>query len=151
MIFDSILVTTDLSEDAKVAYDIAAYQAKTARGHITLISVFEEFELPVVLQKQVSDPASFAKMREEYEDQMKRSLEEVAKTQFHGMDVSCVPIFSNQSPGNVISEWAKENGINLIVMASHGKGAVGNFFLGSTAQRIIKNAECPVMVIPKLG
>ena len=61
-----------------------------------------------------------------------------------------VPLFSNEPPGIVISKWATENGVNLIVVASHGRGAIGNFFLGSVAQKIIKNAECPVMVIPKI-
>lgn len=49
---------------------------------------------------------------------------------------------------NVILEEAERGGAELIVLAASGRGRVARFFLGSTADRIIRGAPCPVMVIP---
>ena len=150
MIFDHILVTTDLSSDARSAYDMATFQAKAINGHITLLSVFPEFELPVVLQAHYSASETVKELRESYEHDCRARLHEIAKTDFHRMDVQEVAIFSSAPAGHEISDWAGKNGVNLIIISSHGHGALGNFFLGSTAQRVIHNAKCPVMVIPKI-
>ena len=42
----------------------------------------------------------------------------------------------------------KEKNIDMVVMAASGRGAVDRFLFGSTAERVIKHAGCPVLVIP---
>jgi len=48
-------------------------------------------------------------------------------------------------PPTVILEYAKEIGADLIVIASHRPG-LQDYFLGSTAARVVRHAECPVLV-----
>ncbi len=49
---------------------------------------------------------------------------------------------------NVIQEEASRFQADLIVMAASGRSRVSRFFVGSTADRIIRTAECPVLVVP---
>ena len=49
-------------------------------------------------------------------------------------------------PGTTIVEYARENGIDCIVSASHKPG-IEDFFLGSTAARVVRHATCSVHVI----
>ena len=49
---------------------------------------------------------------------------------------------------DVIKEEAARFDADLIVMAASGRSRVARFFVGSTADRIIRTAECPVLVVP---
>ncbi|NVB38950.1 universal stress protein [Pseudenhygromyxa sp. WMMC2535] len=51
----------------------------------------------------------------------------------------------------VILEQAKSFDAQLIIVAASGRSRVARFFLGSTADRVIRQAPCPVMVIPPGG
>jgi nucleotide-binding universal stress UspA family protein len=52
------------------------------------------------------------------------------------------------SPVYELVNQAKNKGAYALVMGTHGAGAVERFFLGSTTQSLVKEAECPVLVIP---
>ena len=43
---------------------------------------------------------------------------------------------------------AEERGADLIVVGSHGRGALRRFLLGSVAERVLREAGCPVMIVP---
>lgn len=51
---------------------------------------------------------------------------------------------------SVILEEAERKAVDLIVLAASGRSRVARFFVGSTADRVIREAICPVMVIPAL-
>lgn len=51
-------------------------------------------------------------------------------------------------PRDVIEHEAKEWHANVIVLCTSGHGRVSRFFLGSTADAVIRRAPCPVLVIP---
>jgi len=50
-------------------------------------------------------------------------------------------------PAPEIARTAKEKGIDLIVMGTHGRGAVGSLVVGSVAQRVVHLAEVPVVLV----
>ncbi|PKI33598.1 hypothetical protein CRG98_046009 [Punica granatum] len=52
-------------------------------------------------------------------------------------------------PKEVICEAVKKHDIQLLVMGSHGRGAIQRAFLGSVSDYCIHNAKCPVLVIRK--
>jgi len=50
-------------------------------------------------------------------------------------------------PGPTIAAYAEENGIELIVMPSHGHSGLQRFLLGSVTERVLRTASCPVLVL----
>ena len=52
----------------------------------------------------------------------------------------------NGHPGTAIVDYAKEHEVDCIIIASHKPG-LEDFFLGSTAARVVRHAKCPVHVI----
>jgi nucleotide-binding universal stress UspA family protein len=52
------------------------------------------------------------------------------------------------SPDKNIVERAKTEGVDLIIMATHGRGGLSRMFLGSVTDQVIRNAPCPVLAIP---
>lgn len=61
------------------------------------------------------------------------------------------PIIREGSAGEVIVEVARELGCDLIVMPSHGRKGLSRLLLGSVAERVLRLASCPVLVIRGLG
>ena len=49
-------------------------------------------------------------------------------------------------PGGII-EYAKSHPIDLIVVGTHGRGAVKQLLLGSAAERVVRGAPCPVLAV----
>ena len=61
-----------------------------------------------------------------------------------------VKFFSSVLEGNPaveIVKYAQENGADLIVVGTLGRGGLSRFLLGSTAEKVIRTAPCPVMVV----
>lgn len=50
-------------------------------------------------------------------------------------------------PGNEIVDFAKQSGADLIVMPSHGRTGLSRLVIGSVAERVIRHAHCPVLVL----
>ena len=57
------------------------------------------------------------------------------------------PIVRQGSAGEVITEVARELGCDLIVMPTRGRKGVSRLLLGSVAERVLRLAHCPVLVI----
>lgn len=54
------------------------------------------------------------------------------------------------NPGLKIAEYAKEHGIDLVVMPSHGHHGLKRILLGSVTERALRHAECPVLVLRRM-
>jgi nucleotide-binding universal stress UspA family protein len=48
---------------------------------------------------------------------------------------------------NEIRDYAEKNGLDMIVMGSHGHGALANLVLGSVATKVMANTKLPVMIV----
>lgn len=55
------------------------------------------------------------------------------------------------SPGLEIAEYAKQIDADLIVIPSHGHSGFAHLFLGSVAERVLRHAPCPVLVLRRNG
>lgn len=60
-------------------------------------------------------------------------------------------VASAGDPGDRILAEAEANGADLIVMSSHGRGAIGRFVSGSVADRVVRHAPVPVMIVGPEG
>ena len=54
-------------------------------------------------------------------------------------------------PGESILEAAQAERADMIVVGSHGRGAVGRFLIGSVSDHVVRNASCPVLVVRTSG
>lgn len=76
-----------------------------------------------------------------------RRLEDVAKRYCaHAVDV--VPRFTEGVPYQTIPEEAARLGVDLVVMASHGRTGLEHTLLGSVAERVVRSSAIPVCTVP---
>jgi len=64
--------------------------------------------------------------------------------------VNLISVLRIGEAGRRILEYAQEKDIDLIVVGRQGAGKVGRILFGNVAERVMRNAECPVLVIPPL-
>jgi nucleotide-binding universal stress UspA family protein len=140
----TILVPVDFSDVTPRVVDTARSMAKAFAARIVLLHISEPepdfvgFEPgPLAVRTTVAHDFKAEKQR----------LEEL-KTQAStdGLEVLALHI---QGPlvEKVLAEAEKQNA-DLIVMGSHGHGALFEFLVGSVTNGVLKSAKCPVLVVP---
>ena len=55
------------------------------------------------------------------------------------------------APYKSIVEKAASEGVDMVVMSTYGRTGVDHFMMGSTAEKVVARASCPVLVIPRRG
>jgi nucleotide-binding universal stress UspA family protein len=147
MQFRKILVPTDFSQAASAAFEIAAYEAKMSGSELHLITVVQ---IPII-PRGTSVPflsVSQSELEEQIVSATKNDLEKTAREYFHKQDMTLHIVCSLRNPGVEICEFAAQRAMNLIVISSHGGGAISRLVMGSTAERVVRMAQCPVLVAP---
>lgn len=57
------------------------------------------------------------------------------------------PLIKSGDPRAAINETAKELGVDLIVMATHGRHGISRVLLGSVTESVVRTAPCPVLAV----
>lgn len=149
MHFDKILITTDLSENSFAAFELPAYTSMMDGSEITVLSVVDDWQVPEVFLRQIPNPESIQQYRHDLKEHSQKDLQEAVDRFFHNQNIKAVVQLTNGAAAEEICAYASANAIELIIMASHGKNALEKFFIGSTVQKVIASAPCPVLVVPR--
>jgi nucleotide-binding universal stress UspA family protein len=127
-----LLVTTDFSEGTHDAIAYALSLAKEAQASVTLLHI-----VPI----PVGVALPFEEMLGQGQSELQQLVPEEARNRVMTKIESGVPY-------QEILNFAKTNKPDLIVMNIHGKGVFDRLLLGSNAERVIRGASCPVLMIP---
>jgi universal stress protein A len=137
MIFlKKILVTTDLSPFSLAALEYAASFGTLYTSKIFLLHVMEGKE-----GHHGKDPAS---PRSEQDARM--ALDEFVRMNVPSQ-IRLSPVVRHGAPAEEIKLFAHEEGIDLIVMASHGRTGLRHMLMGSVAERVVRLCSVPVLIV----
>lgn len=137
-----ILYPTDFSSYAAAARPYAVELAKKFGAEIIIMNVLMSPSYAVSPEFAVD----LTKIQKDMQTAAESSLEEVRKL-VAKEGVPARTILEIGSPFAEIVHTAKSEKADLIVMATHGHGAVKHMLLGSTAERVVRKAPCPVLTI----
>jgi len=138
----TILLTTDFSDTSKRAFPLARHLATTLGAKLALAYVEEDRLPPLTLEYT---DIGIEEIVERQQQRAERELERLAKEEFADLDVKRT--LSNGIPHREIVELAERLEADLIVMATHGRGFISHAILGSTTERVVRRAPCPVLVV----
>ena len=139
----NILVATDFSEPATVALN---YGRDLARSYDATLHVMHVIEDLLALH---APEIGFAMVDVErnIEIAVRRDLEAaVTPGDQENLDVR-TNITRAANVSHAITEYARDNAIDLIVVGTHGRGAFHRFLIGSVAERVMRTAPCPVLTV----
>lgn len=135
----AVVVPVDFSEDSLAAVEVARTLVESP-AHLHIIHVLPPLvpTEPGVIWDAVDDTSR----REHAEDALRQRI---AKTSAAGANLTV----DFGDAGREIAEFAQSVKAELIVIPSHGRTGIERFFLGSTAERVVRLSHCPVLVLRK--
>jgi len=136
--YDEVLVGTDFSESSGHALIAAARMFPNAR-----LTALHAWEVPYA---GLLGRGSFAEQWEAVEQQTRDEF--LARADLSAADRARLRILSERGPPEIlIRSYMQDNRVDLVVIGSHGVGAVMERLIGSTAKRILRSAPGDVLVV----
>lgn len=139
-VFSRILCPIDFERDSMDALELASRLAKENSATVCLLTVIGAPPAAATALPPVQlnpDP--------EFEMACVRRLEAIAREKLAGASHEIFVASGNAAPE--ILNLAAQQGIDLIVMGTHGRTGLKHFFLGSVAERVIRESPVPVLTI----
>ncbi len=134
-----IVVAIDFSEASLLAMETGFTLAQDSEAEVHLLHVLNP---PVGMDPMGTVTPSIP------------DLEEAAKSQLENLvpentpeGVIIHPVLLRGSPPKTIATFARKKDADLIVVGTHGRTGLGRLFMGSTAEALLRQAPCHVMVV----
>jgi len=141
--FKELVVPTDFSEYSLRAIDYGVEMAEKFGSHVSLVYVVEPLLQAADLTWTTVD---FEELNTAHTEAAEKQLEKLAEERIpKGIECDTVILFGK--PFVEILKYAKEKNADLIVMATHGRGAIPHLLLGSTTEKVVRKATCPVLTV----
>jgi len=139
----NILVPTDFSETFNHTLNYAVEIAKSMDATLHIIHVIEPivFSSDIVMTKYGLD-----ELRNELEIYAKKDLEKITAL-LNEKEVPFITEVLNGKANEEILNYADRNHIDMICIATHGQGHFENFLFGSTTEKVLRKANCPVLAV----
>lgn len=133
------LVPIDFSDESREAVD-AALELMPAESQIHAIHVAPDLMImePGMVWDEVSDEVRAKNLTQAFKDDYGDKKYE--RVQFH---------VTFGEAGHEITDYADQIGAGVIIMSSHGRTGFRRVLIGSVAERVVRLANCPVLVLKK--
>jgi nucleotide-binding universal stress UspA family protein len=146
--YTDVLVPTDGSEGAEAAAPHGAAVAARYEATLHALCVVDVQAAGGPFDAGGLDAAFVERLEGEAREAVDRVLERVAAAEPDVATASAVERsdpFVGAAPG--IEEYVTENGVDLVVMGSHGRSGLGRRLLGSVTSTLLRTANVPVIVV----
>ncbi|NIO00872.1 MAG: universal stress protein [Candidatus Latescibacteria bacterium] len=141
--FKEIVVPTDFSEHSLRAIDYATGLAEKFGSRLELVYVVEAGLQPADLAWTNVD---YGDLNRQHREAAQKHMEGIAKERIPEGISASVSILIGKAFVEIV-RFAESVNADLIVMATHGYGGFSHLLLGSTAERVVRKAPCPVLTI----
>ncbi len=143
-----ILFPTDFSECAKTAQEYAWALAGQFQAELHVLNVLAD------VMMMMPEPGSALSLPQNYLLDLKTEAEKALDKVFPDAAKSGRKVIRVLRMGNPFVEivrYAAETNIDLIVVGTHGRGAIAHMLLGSVAEKVVRKAKCPVLTVRPAG
>ena len=142
-----ILVPIDFSDCSLASLRYAAGLAKQLDASLTLLHVIDSLVAPPEMEYVHLNIKDFNAERERHANNKLAALaqKEVDPT------VPTTPLLRHGAPWEQIKDTARERKADLIIVGTHGHTGLKHLVLGSTAEKVVRMAGCPVLVVREYG
>ena len=132
----NVLVAIDFDEHTETVLDYARTLTRMFGGRLHVLHVTENS----FLRPTAMDPHS---LQASAVNQVSQRLTDADRQNLAARAVVRI----SDAPADEIVDYARDEGIDLIVMGTHGRKAVAHLLLGSVAERVVRAAPCPVLTV----
>ncbi len=141
-----IAFCTDFSENSEQAFDLAFDLTLKYQAQLYLLHVVPPLVFPSpVMEDFISEQANL----QFYKDAVQRAMEQIETVYLQKMgdyQNAFIRVLSGH-PASEILNFVDQEKMDLIVMGTHGLTGLAHFFLGSTAEKVVRRANCSVLTV----
>ncbi len=138
-----ILLPTDCSELSNQAFPYAISMAEKFEAQLHILHVVELFNYdPYDGSIEMSNVAGIEMVREKASKILADYTEKAKKE-----NVDVKEVILKGTAYNEIVEYARNEDIDLIIMATHGRSGIMHMLLGSTTEKVVRHSPCPITTI----
>ncbi len=141
-----ILLATDFSSAADQAVDKAGELARTLGAKLTVLHVHGR---PPAAPEAVV-PNERVLSSSDLDNETREDLETLKNARFADLDSVALASREHASAAMAICDYADQHDIDLIVVGSHGRTGLTRFLIGSVAEKVVRHAHHPVLVVPHI-
>jgi nucleotide-binding universal stress UspA family protein len=132
-----VVVPYDFSDESLAAIDVALDTVESPE-HVSVLHVLEE--ISPAEPGEIWDAVDHDSRRQHA---MQRLRADLADSKYKDIQIDV----QFGDPGHTIADFAAEQKADLIVMPSHGRTGLKRILIGSVAERVVRLAHCPVLVL----
>jgi nucleotide-binding universal stress UspA family protein len=144
ILLNSVLVATDFGETSASALAYGRNLARAFGGKLHVLHIAEQVTATAAAEFYLQDRV-----------ELQRAVEEAAVLRLKALvttsdlaTLGAQPVVRvSADPARAIVEYAKAAHVDLIVVGTHGRGAVSRLMMGSVAEKVVRTAPCPVLVV----
>ena len=140
----NILVATDFGEASEAALAYGRELARTFGATLHVLNIADDVYMRLGGDAYV---AVLPDLQKDIEAAARRQLDELL------IDNDPTPItvkkvvLTSAATASCIVQYAQDSSIDLIIVGTHGRGAVAHLLMGSVAERVVRTAPCPVLTV----
>jgi nucleotide-binding universal stress UspA family protein len=138
-----ILFPTDFSEYSRFAMKYASALAESFKAKLFVVHVCE---YPITGAGIEAYHFSVPEFAADVEQQQRKALEQMTQ-ELQSQGIEAEPIFMKGRAYVEIVKAARENEVDVITMATHGNRGLSHLVFGSTAEKVVRLAPCPVLTV----
>ena len=143
----TILVPIDFSDCAPRVVEAAAAMARAFSAKLLLLHIAAAE--PEFIGYKPGPQSVRDSVARELADEHRR-IHDISQ-ELEASGISVTPLVIQGYPVEKIIEEATRQNADLIVMGSHGHGLLRSLLVGSVTEGVMRNASCPVLVVPRRG
>lgn len=144
ILLKNVLVATDFGEPADAALAYGRALARNFGATLHILHVAENVFARGFAEAYVG---VIPEIQRDIEENARRQIEELATDNDTPALPTRVAVVTSNAPATAIVEYARSEHIDLIVIGTHGRGAVAHLLMGSVAERVVRTAPCPVLTV----
>lgn len=140
-----VLVATDFSEPSGAALAYGRELAHNFGAQLILLHVTESMMTAAMTpDAYIGFDVNAQRQLESWDlAQLEGLLDDAARRDLRAKTV----LLKGTAPAVAIVDYARDNAVDLIVLGTHGRGAVAHLLMGSVAERVVRTAPCPVLTV----
>jgi nucleotide-binding universal stress UspA family protein len=142
-LFQTILITTDFSEVSRRAVEPAVVLAEKFGSRILVLYVVED-RLPPFVDEYTG--ISLEEILKAHTERARKEMDRFVEQNLPGRP-NVESLVVHGMPSSEIVRVAEDRRADLLVMATHGRGFVSHALFGSTTERVLRRAPCPVLTV----
>lgn len=149
-LFKTILVPVDFSPCSDEAFRVACQMARLCGARLFVLHVIDTSALAAFNRLGLlAVPSDAAPQRRRLRHHARLKVRQLLESKV-AEEVKVTRLIVEGSPFVEIAKVARTGNIDLVVMGSYGgrSGSVDKIFFGSTAEKVVRTASCPVLTVP---